>query len=49
MADTKAEIVKAGDNFYYCSECKNASNVAYGVPHSAQCSYGKPTTEGTAA
>jgi hypothetical protein len=34
----KAEIVKGGSNFYYCSECKNASNTPLGIPHAATCS-----------
>ena len=33
-----AEIIKAGENFYYCSECKNASNQPNGIPHSPNCS-----------
>jgi len=33
-----AEIVKSGENFYYCSECKNASNKPEGIPHAAGCS-----------
>lgn len=32
------KIVKTGENFYYCSECKNASNVPEGIPHSPTCS-----------
>lgn len=39
MSDTKkAEVVKAGENFYFCSECKNASNKPEGIPHSKECS-----------
>ena len=39
--DTKepAKIVKGGENFYYCSECKCASNVPSGIPHGPTCSY----------
>jgi hypothetical protein len=33
-----AEIIKSGENFYYCSECKNASNAPDGIPHAATCS-----------
>jgi hypothetical protein len=32
------EIIKSGKNFYYCSECKNASNKPEGIPHSQTCS-----------
>jgi DNA-directed RNA polymerase subunit F len=32
------EIIKSGENFYYCSECKNASNKPEGIPHSQTCS-----------
>jgi len=32
------EIIKSGENFYYCSECKNASNKPEGIPHSPTCS-----------
>ena len=32
------EIIKGGENFYYCSECKNASNKPEGIPHSQTCS-----------
>lgn len=34
----KPEIVKSGENFYYCSECKNASNRPEGIPHASTCS-----------
>lgn len=34
----KAEIINSGPNFYYCSECKNASNVPNGIPHKPTCS-----------
>ena len=33
-----AEIVKGSENFYYCSECKNASNTPAGIPHASTCS-----------
>ena len=33
-----AEIIKSGENFYYCSECKNASNEPDDIPHAATCS-----------
>jgi len=33
------EIIKSGENFYYCSECKNASNKPEGIPHSQTCSF----------
>ena len=32
------EIIKGGENFYYCSECKNASNKPEGIPHASTCS-----------
>ena len=32
------EIVKGGNKFYYCSECKNASNKPEGIPHAPTCS-----------
>jgi hypothetical protein len=44
-----AEIIKSGENFYYCSECKCASNKPTSIPHAATCSLpdlltqGKPT------
>ena len=34
----KAEIIKGGENFYYCSECKSASNHPGGIPHAPTCS-----------
>jgi hypothetical protein len=37
-SDDKAQVVKAGENFYFCSECKNASNKPEGIPHSKECS-----------
>jgi DNA-directed RNA polymerase subunit F len=32
------KIIKSGKDFYYCSECKNASNKPEGIPHSQTCS-----------
>ena len=37
-----AEIIKSGENFYYCSECKNASNAPDIIPHAATCSLKAP-------
>ena len=45
------EIIKSGKNFYYCSECKCASNKPTSIPHAATCSLpdlltqGKPTAK----
>jgi hypothetical protein len=33
-----AEIINSSKNFYYCSECKNASNKPEGIPHASTCS-----------
>ena len=33
-----AEIIKSGENFYYCSECKCSSNKPTSIPHAATCS-----------
>jgi len=41
-----AEIIKSGKNFYYCSECKNASNTPTSIPHAATCSLPDQLTQG---
>lgn len=38
ITNKPAEVIKGGENFYYCSECKNASNSPNGIPHAPNCS-----------